>query len=147
MSVVRLLGPIDVLDDAGEAHVPGTPLRRTLLALLAVEAGRTVDSERLMELAWDGDPPESGLRALRFHISKLRADLPEGVITTVGSGYCLGADTDVGRAENALQGGSDLATALDLWRGDPLAEASQPPEVPEVHRLAVRRGDGVRGER
>ena len=93
MTTVRLLGPIDVVDEDGQAHAPGSPLRRTILALLAVEAGRVVDAERLLDMAWDGEPPDSGLRALRFHISKLRGEIPDGLIETVGSGYRLQAET------------------------------------------------------
>ena len=115
--LVRLLGPIDVVDDDGQAHAPGSPLRRTILALLAVEAGQVVDAERLMDLAWNGEPPDSGLRALRFHISKLRGEIPDELIDTVGSGYRLEAQTDVDRAAEI-----DPARALDLWRGDPLAD-------------------------
>ena len=115
--LVRLLGPIDVVDEDGQAHAPGSPLRRTILALLAVEAGQVVDAERLMDLAWNGQPPDSGLRALRFHISKLRGEVPDRLIETVGSGYRLEAHTDVDRSAEI-----DPAHALELWRGDPLAD-------------------------
>jgi DNA-binding SARP family transcriptional activator len=72
MVLVRLLGPVDLIDGAGTVRSPSSELRRTLLALLALRAGEVVSSDRLMEDLWDGEPPESGLRALRFHVSRLR---------------------------------------------------------------------------
>ena len=126
MSLVRLLGPVDVVDEAGQVHAPHTPIRRTLLALLALEAGQTVDAERLLDQTWDGAPPDSGLRALRFHISRLRSEVPiEDLIVTVGSGYRLDADTDVSHVEaTESRDATELRAALDLWRGDPLADTS-----------------------
>lgn len=102
MAVVRLLGPVDVVDSTGEVHAPGSPVRATLLAVLGLDGGRVVEAERLLDVAWDGEPPASGLRALRFHISKLRADLGiDELIVTVGSGYRLDATSDIDNAEAA----------------------------------------------
>jgi len=96
MPLVRLLGPVDVIDDAGVVHVPVSPRRRTLLALLALDSGRVVAADQLLDRVWDGAPPESGVRALRFHVSRLRAEVEvEDLIVTVGSGYRLDADTDM----------------------------------------------------
>ena len=36
MVLVRLLGPVDVIDSSGSVHSVGSALRRTLLALLAL---------------------------------------------------------------------------------------------------------------
>ena len=92
MPLVRLLGPVDVVDDAGDVHVPRTAIQKTLLALLALDAGRVVGPDRLLDQAWDGEPPESGRRALRFHISQIRKDIPiDGLIATVPGGYRLDA--------------------------------------------------------
>ncbi len=128
--VVRLLGPVDVIDSDGLVHTPGSPIRTCLLALLALETGKVVDAVRLLDTAWNGEPPASGLRALRFHISKLRSELPiDDLIATVGSGYRLNADTDLAQAEGAANGsmsGPDLlGQALDSWRGDPLGDTSE----------------------
>ena len=59
------------------ACIRGSALRRTLLALLAMHAGEVLSADWLLEHAWGGEPPESGLRALRFHISRLRRELGE----------------------------------------------------------------------
>lgn len=126
MTVVRLLGPVDVVDSAGRVRVPGSPIRATLLALIGLDAGRVVEAEWLLDQAWDGKPPPSGLRALRFHISKLRAELGiDGLIVTVGTGYRIEARNDIGDAERARSDGTlsaaGAAAALDLWRGEALS--------------------------
>ena len=40
MVVIRLLGPVEVIDGVGNVHRVGSALRRTLLALMALRAGR-----------------------------------------------------------------------------------------------------------
>lgn len=124
--LVRLLGPVDVIDDDGVVHTPASPLRRTLLALLALEPGRILSSDQLLDRAWNGDPPESGLRALRFHISKLRAELAiDDLIVTAGSGYRLVADTDLALVgELPVAGTGGLDEALRWWRGPPLDDTT-----------------------
>ena len=110
MTMVRLLGPVEVLDDDGVVHAPRTPLRRTLLALLALEAGKVVEPDSLIDRIWDGTPPESGLRALRFHLSRLRKEVAvDDLIVTVAGGYRLDADVDVHRVESTL----DRIMAMD----------------------------------
>ncbi len=128
MPVVRLLGPVDVLADDGRVSAPGSPLRRSILVLLALDAGRVVDAEQLLDQVWDGEPPSSGLRALRFHVSRLRADLGvEGLIVTVGAGYRLEASVDLSHVENSAEGPRDsgeIERLLGLWRGTPLADVA-----------------------
>jgi predicted ATPase/class 3 adenylate cyclase/DNA-binding winged helix-turn-helix (wHTH) protein len=138
MVLVRLLGPIDVIDVAGVEHSVGSGLRRTLLALLALHAGQVLAADWLLEHAWAGEPPESGLGALRFHISRLRKELGNSVpIETKPGGYRLAVpldqvdalaverraheardDTDRGRAAETF------AEALDMWRRDPFVDAT-----------------------
>jgi predicted ATPase/DNA-binding SARP family transcriptional activator len=132
MTMIRLLGPVEVLDDDGIVHAPKTPLRRTLLALLALEAGRVVEPDRLLDRIWDGTPPDSGLRALRFHLSRLRKEVPvDDLIATVPGGYRLDADVDVAEVDTTLErlAGMDPAhrveivrELLDRWRGEPLVD-------------------------
>ena len=134
--MVRLLGPVDVVGIDGELWVPATPLRRTLLALLALEAVSIVDADRLLEEAWDGEPPASGRRALRFHISKLRDEVPEGVIETHPGGYRVNATTDIQASDQVR----DPAEALRLWRGQPFIDAAPCIGLEhEQHRLAEHR--------
>lgn len=141
MVVVRLLGPVEVIDDTGTAHPVGSALRRTLLALLALRAGQMVRADWLLEHAWEGEPPESGLRALRFHISRLRYELGEdGVIETRPGGYRLAVSADQVDAL-AVAGMADAARcevdphlaaevyadALAMWRGEPFADVAPCP--------------------
>ena len=53
---VRLLGPIEVAR-AGTPVAFGGPKPRALLAALALEAGRVVSVDRLVEALWPGEPP------------------------------------------------------------------------------------------
>ena len=132
MTTIRLLGPVEVLDDDGVVHAPKTPLRRTLLALLALEAGRVIEPNRLLDRIWDGEPPDSGLRALRFHLSRLRREVPiENLIVTAPGGYRLDADVDVAEVETTLGrlAGMDpdhrveiVRELLDRWRGEPFVD-------------------------
>lgn len=133
--VVRLLGPVDVVDDGGSVYAPRTAVQKTLVALLALETGRVVDPDKLLDQAWDGDPHDSGRRALRFHISQLRKGLPiDGLIATVPGGYRLDADTDLQQVdtlvEDATTTGSPadrlrvLDRALEQWRGEPLLDVA-----------------------
>jgi predicted ATPase/DNA-binding SARP family transcriptional activator len=132
MTTIRLLGPVEVLDGDGIVHAPKTPIRRTLLALLAIEAGTVVEPDRLLDRIWDGHPPESGLRALRFHLSRLRKEVPvDDLIVTVPGGYRLDADVDLEDVEAALDrlAGMDpdhrvevVRELLGRWRGEPLVD-------------------------
>ena len=137
-SRVRLLGPIDVLSAAGEVHVSGSPLRRTLVALLALRASEMVGADWLLEHAWGSRPPDSGLRALRFHVSQLRRELPDpALIETRAGGYRLvlpEAAVDALEVQSLVRQARTLADprravveferALSLWRGAPFVDAS-----------------------
>ena len=92
---IRLLGPVDVVGDDGSVRHSGSALRRTLLSLLALHPGQVLAPDWLMEHMWGEDQPDSGLRALRFHVSQLRKEIGGIVpIDTRPGGYCL----DVSRA-------------------------------------------------
>jgi hypothetical protein len=59
---VGILGPLTVKGDDGPVEVGGARLR-ALLIRLAIDEGRTVDSERLAEALW-GDQAHARLGAL-----------------------------------------------------------------------------------
>ena len=136
---IRLLGPVDVVGDDGSVRRSGSALRRTLLSLLALRPGQVLASDWLMEHLWGEDQPESGLRALRFHVSQLRKELGAIVpIDTRSGGYGL----DVSRAavdalvfeDQARQARTEIddeqavdlsAKALGLWRGAPFGDAAE----------------------
>ena len=60
-----MLGPVELRADAGSpVPVAGARLR-TLLLLLALDAGRAVSADRLVDGIWAGDPPVSVRRPRR----------------------------------------------------------------------------------
>ena len=132
---VRLLGPVDVMVDGQPRLVGG--LRRTgILAVLALAAGEMISTDRLSQAVW-GSGPRPAVNTLQSHISALRHVLGPDAITAVPPGYVLdlGTDgTDVQAAKRLLRQGTaaagpaaavaDLRAALDLWRGEPLAQVS-----------------------
>ncbi|GAA4582961.1 hypothetical protein GCM10023194_19010 [Planotetraspora phitsanulokensis] len=135
---IRLLGPLEVLDDTGRTvDIPGTRLR-ALLARLALDSGRTVSAAELVEAVWDGRPPASGANALQTLVSRLRRALPEAHLELLPTGYRLAvpaADVDARLFERlagegrACRDAGDLTAACDLfdqalrlWRGEPLTD-------------------------
>ena len=72
--------------------------QRALLALLVLEAGQVVGSDRLMEELWGPEPPESGTAALQVRVSQLRKALwrgtGRGLIVTRPPGYLLEVDPE-----------------------------------------------------
>jgi predicted ATPase/DNA-binding SARP family transcriptional activator len=138
MVLVRLLGPVEVIDDSGAVRPIDSALRRTLLALLAIHAGEVLTFDWLLEHAWAAEPPESGLRALRFHISRLRKELGESdVIETRPNGYRLVISADnvdalaieanarAAKLEPDRNKAADMySEVLAVWRGEPFVDAA-----------------------
>ena len=90
LSLVRMLGPVDVFGDDGTVRQSGSALRRTLLSLLALHRGEVLSPDWLLEHVWGEEQPDSGVRALRFHVSQLRKDVGAVVsIETRPGGYLL----------------------------------------------------------
>jgi YVTN family beta-propeller protein len=136
---VRLLGAIEARLD--ERPIPlGPPKQRAVLAMLALQAGRTVSADRLAEGLWGEQPPASASKMVQLYVSQLRrlfaGDGAE--IVTRGRGYELrltdGA-VDAVEFERLLEQdrGRD---ALALWHGEPLADvADEPFAAAEIRRL------------
>ncbi|KRC46414.1 MULTISPECIES: BTAD domain-containing putative transcriptional regulator [unclassified Nocardioides] len=155
----RVLGPIEVLDATGAPIDVGSPRHRETLAALAVDAGRVVSTDMLLDRVWGETGRGGTLANLQAVISRLRARLRDaGVpaeIVTAPPGYRLeipdGAlDADrltagVERAREALGAGDEptartaLERALAWWRGEPFADVPQPFARAEALRL-----EGVR---
>jgi branched-chain amino acid transport system substrate-binding protein len=115
-----------------------------VLALLLLDAGRVVSSGRLIDELWGDDPPEDAATALQQHVSRLRKLLePHDVLETRSPGYVLAIapeQLDLTRFERTAAEGKrlldhgrvdeaarTLRSALELWRGEPLADLSAEP--------------------
>ena len=147
---VRLLGPIQA-DRDGVLVALGGPKPRALLAVLALEPGRVVSVDRLVEALWPGEPPDTAAHAVQVYVSQLRKALGP-VIATRAPGYELELvpdRVDVHRfvrltqeGKAALEGGDPTAAegalrdGLALWRGPALADfLYEPFAQTEIARL------------
>lgn len=142
---LRLLGPLEVIDASGAPVDVGSPRHRETLAALAVDAGRVVSTDMLLDRVWGENGRGGTLANLQAVISRLRARLRDaGVpaeIVTAPPGYRLEVAPDaidahhlasgVDGARAALAAGDvagaqrQLADGLRWWRGEPLADVPQ----------------------
>jgi DNA-binding SARP family transcriptional activator len=147
---LRLLGPVEA-EREGALVTLGGSKPRALLAVLALDPGRVVSVDRLIEALWPGDPPETAAHAVQVYVSQLRKALGP-VIATRAPGYELELDperVDASRFERlaqegrgALEAGDPTAAegalreALALWRGPALADfLYEPFAQTEIARL------------
>jgi DNA-binding SARP family transcriptional activator len=148
---LRLLGPLEARKGGGGVSLAGKKLR-ALLAVLALEPGRVVSVDRLVECLWPGDPPDTAAHAVQVYVSQIRKALGSETLVTRTPGYVLEVDredidvhrfarlAEEGRA--ALEGGDPataeamLREALTLWRGPALADfAYEPFAQTDIARL------------
>ena len=142
---VRVLGSLEATVD-GRAVLLGGAKPRALLAMLALNAGSTVSSERLIEGLWAEDPPATATKLVQVYVSQLRKALTaagDGAgIVTHGRGYELRVEpdaVDAGRFERLVARGAPRE-ALALWRGPALDDVSgEPFAAAEIRRLEESR--------
>jgi DNA-binding SARP family transcriptional activator/pimeloyl-ACP methyl ester carboxylesterase len=146
----RLLGPLEVIDGSSPLRL-ASGKQAALLALLLLNANRTVGRDRLVDELWGEDVPESAQKMVQIHVSQLRKALPEARLHTRAPGYSLEVaegELDLSEFERLVaEGRGSLAEgdaqrasrlmgeALALWRGPALAEFSEPFAGPEGARL------------
>ncbi|MGH3127810.1 MAG: BTAD domain-containing putative transcriptional regulator [Gaiellaceae bacterium] len=129
----RILGSFEVSDETGHVALGG-PRQRGLLAILVLEAGRVVPTDRLVDLLWGEGAPKTATASLQNTVARLRRALGADVLQTQAPGYLLDVrpeQIDARRFERALTDArrlpaeerrDRLQAALDLWRGPALAE-------------------------
>lgn len=134
----RILGPLEVSDGDRQVALGGAR-QRALLGMLLLHANEVVSSDRLIDELWPGEGLAEGSKALQVAVSRLRKALGGGdLIVTRPPGYELQVEPerlDLRRFEARLADGrrllaegeaegaaKELAGALQLWRGEPLAD-------------------------
>jgi DNA-binding SARP family transcriptional activator len=94
---VRLVGGFTVYryGRVQTATEVGSRKARRLLALLAVEQGRLVGVDRLVEVLWEGAPPRHPAENVATLVSRLRTTLGPQAVMGSRSGYRLGDSVTV----------------------------------------------------
>ena len=140
---IHLLGPVHAVENGAAIPLAGAK-QRAVLAMLALEAGRTVPRHRLVDGLWEEPQPPSAGKMVQQYVWQLRKLGAE--IVTHGTGYELHLDpehVDALRFEHLLHEGA-AREALALWRGAPLADLDgQPFVAAEVRRLEELRGEAI----
>ncbi|SSC25342.1 Transcriptional activator with OmpR/PhoB-type DNA-binding domain and NB-ARC domain [Klenkia terrae] len=119
--VVELLGPVVVRVDGVPADLGVRA--RALLARLALDPGRVVSVDALVDALWDGAPPAAPANALQAVVSRVRRAVPGLPLVARAPGYLLDLPrdaVDACRLEDLAT--TDPAAAEALWRGEPLAD-------------------------
>nr|WP_062340978.1 AfsR/SARP family transcriptional regulator [Herbidospora sakaeratensis] len=161
-----VLGPVRAWRDDAELDL-GTPLQRSILAMLLLREGRAVTPNELIDAVWGEEAPPRALGALRTYVSRLRTALepdrsprtPPQLLTSVGKGYALRLPDDafdLARFEKAAhacesarkageldRAAETLREALAWWSGEPLAGAVGPYAESQRERLLERRISAV----
>jgi DNA-binding SARP family transcriptional activator len=151
----RLLGPLEVRVGDDWKGI-GAPKWRSVLAALLINAGQIVSADALIYEVWGDAPPAKAANLISIYVLRLRrlmGDADSGLLVTRAPGYQLrvaAADTDALLFEAMVRDGRrvfgsgdpqgaarQLAEALALWHGRPLADVRATPLVEaEAERLA-----------
>lgn len=127
---ICLLGPLIVLRGGEPVQVPGRR-PRTLLALLALEAGQPVSADVLADRIWGEDLPDNPRGSLHTYVGRLRRVLGKEVVRRAAGGYILDlprsavdalAFVDLLDAAEGPEAYERLEQALELWRAEPFAD-------------------------
>ena len=142
----RILGPLEALDGDRRVPLPGGR-GRALLALLILNVGKVVSTERLIDDLWGETVPPTVQTALHGLVSDLRKRLEPtrtkgeapAALRTAPPGYrlavepsCVDANRfrwllEEARAGEAAERAVTLREALGLWRGPALADFTYEP--------------------
>ncbi|MEU4178510.1 BTAD domain-containing putative transcriptional regulator [Streptomyces sp. NPDC026589] len=128
----RILGPLEA-SVGGARFSLGGAVQERVLSVLLLEPDRVVPMPRLIEAAWEDNPPATASHQVRKAVSELRRRLGDAFISTEGSGYRIAVtaahldllefNDRIRAAEQALREGlrpeaaTEFEAALALWRG------------------------------
>jgi len=127
---LRLFGQVEI-GVPGHMIDVGPPQRRKVLAALAIDTGRPVSADTLIDRVWDEEPPNFARRALHAHISRIKLtirraetgiDRPVRVVRLNGD-YMLDIDPD----------------RVDLCRFERLARLADMPDHTDAKRVELLR--------
>ena len=152
----RILGPLEVVGDHGPLHLGG-PKQRATLAILLLSVNRVVSVDRLADDLYSGAAPVTAVTQVQRQISELRKALgTESTIDTRPPGYVLrvapeqvdlrrferlAEEADRALSQTQARLAADLLReALDLWRGEALADFTYEPFA----RSAIERLEELR---
>ena len=159
---VGVLGPLRVWRRETAVDL-GPVQQRVVLAVLALQAGRPVGRQQMINAVWGETPPRNAVNLVQRHVSGLRRVLepdrpghtPSSLLTWTDAGYLLTLPTGAldldefdheltraraVRAEGQLREAADaLHSALGLWRGPVCDGLSSPYLDAQADRLAESR--------
>ena len=131
---VTLLGPVSAETGGAELTLGGLK-QRAVFALLALNAGRVVSMDRLVDELWRDEPPSRATLSLQSYMSRLRRLLAGAAqIVTRPPGWTIDLDpddVDVTRFVSLVSHARKLPpaeavpvlrAALALWQGEALAD-------------------------
>jgi DNA-binding SARP family transcriptional activator len=157
----RLLGPLEIQAGEDDWRGIGAPKWRSVLAALLINAGQIVPADSLINEVWGETPPAKAGNLISIYVLRLRrllGDTDSTILVTRAPGYLLRlrpGDTDAQVFEALVREGrrayaagdperaaAQLAEALALWHGSPLADVPPTPLIEtEAERLADLRLD------
>jgi DNA-binding SARP family transcriptional activator/tetratricopeptide (TPR) repeat protein len=143
----RLLGPVQIQSTDGQIIRLNRRKERLALAVLLLQPGRVVTTDRLIDLLWAQTPPATARTTLQTLMSRIRGALRTAAnhdtddervrLQTHGQGYVLRIEpesVDLHRFRTLVDQAkaitdpqlrsARLADALRLWRGPALADAA-----------------------
>src|SRR5580692_11396281 len=158
----RLLGPLEIRDGEDWRGI-GAPKWRSVLAALLINAGQIVPADVLIDEVWGETRPAKTGHLISIYVLRLRrllGDTDSTVLVTRAPGYQLRlgpGDTDAQVFEALVREGrraytagdperaaAQLAEALALWHGSPLADVPPTSLIEtEAERLADLRLDAA----
>jgi DNA-binding SARP family transcriptional activator len=147
----RILGPVRIRNGPSEDALGGSK-QRTMLAALLLAEGRPLADQHLGRMLWDDRPPSTASAQLHTYASRIRRRIgASATLTRIRSGYVLTEHQtycdyreftalsahghDFLRNQDYESAARVLGSALTLWQGDALADASDHLVTAEGPRL------------